>query len=96
MHSLVCTFSVIVLLFIVITDKNTLENNTEEQVNNMIREQLKHNTQVWEQLLHATGGKLELSKCKFTILNWNHNTTPRITTQSAEPIKIKDKLLCGT
>jgi hypothetical protein len=31
------------------------------------------NATIWEQLLHIVGGKLELSKCKFTTYKWEAN-----------------------
>jgi hypothetical protein len=31
---------------------------------------LQSNATTWEQLLHTVGGKLELSKCKFTVYDW--------------------------
>ena len=34
-------------------------------------DELQKTAQWWEQLLHATGGKLELSKCFFYILQWD-------------------------
>ena len=33
-------------------------------------EQLQHDTQEWEKLVATTGGKLELSKCFYYILQW--------------------------
>jgi hypothetical protein len=31
---------------------------------------LTHNATTWEKLLHLIGGKLELTKCKFTVYSW--------------------------
>jgi hypothetical protein len=36
-----------------------------------IEDYLLHNAQLWERLLNATGGKLQISKCKFTIIQWD-------------------------
>jgi hypothetical protein len=36
-------------------------------------ELIQHNATTWERLLFLIGGKLELSKCKFTIYNWTDN-----------------------
>lgn len=49
----------------------TMINNTTdpEEIINIIQ----HNMQAWEQILFSSGGKLELSKCKFCILQWQHN-----------------------
>jgi hypothetical protein len=51
-------------------------NNNRDQILSTI----KSNTTLWEQLLHQAGGKLEINKCKFTILTWTFDTngTPRI------------------
>ena len=70
---------------------NNNENNNKEQLNTIIRNKLRHNTQLWEKLLYTTGGKLELTKCKFTILNWNQNKTSSNKKLQSEPIKIKDR-----
>jgi hypothetical protein len=35
---------------------------------------LQHNIKLWESLLHAIGGKLELSKCKFTCFRWTSDS----------------------
>lgn len=42
------------------------DSQTEDQA---VRD-LQETAQWWEQLLHATGGKLELSKCFFYIMQW--------------------------
>ena len=36
-----------------------------------IHDLLKHDVQLWEQLLHVTGGKLEIPKCKFLVFTWS-------------------------
>jgi hypothetical protein len=36
-----------------------------------IKDYLLHNAQLWERLLNATGGKLQISKCKLTIIQWD-------------------------
>jgi hypothetical protein len=32
-----------------------------------------HNATLWERLLYQIGGKLEISKCKFVVYNWEYN-----------------------
>lgn len=44
--------------------------NNEEDI---VKDTLQHNTQQWEELLHATGGKLELQKCKYCVFSWSFN-----------------------
>ena len=43
---------------------------------------MKTTAQWWEQLLHATGGKLELPKCFFYVIYWafNEEGEPRLLT----------------
>jgi hypothetical protein len=48
--------------------------NISRQAETEISEDLQHAAQWWEQLLHASGGKLELSKCFFYILKWKFNS----------------------
>jgi hypothetical protein len=38
-----------------------------------IRDIIQHDTQIWEELLNASGGKLELPKCKYCVFSWKHN-----------------------
>jgi hypothetical protein len=40
----------------------------------VVRQQIAHNTQLWERLLHVVGGKLELSKSKILIFSWRFNS----------------------
>jgi hypothetical protein len=54
-------------IFLIVTDEN---GTTAEEL-------LTHNTQLWERLLHASGGKLELSKCKFTVMQWDFDPAGR-------------------
>ena len=42
--------------------------NIEELINI-----LEHNATTWENLLFTIGGKLEISKCKFTVYKWETN-----------------------
>jgi hypothetical protein len=37
---------------------------------NEVYEFLKYDDELWEKLLYAKGGKLELSKCKFVTFDW--------------------------
>lgn len=50
-------------LFLIIPDSN----------GHTIHDLLKHDVQLWEQLLHVTGGKLEIPKCKFLVFTWTFN-----------------------
>jgi hypothetical protein len=36
-----------------------------------IEQLTQHNTQAWERLLNAIGGKLEITKCRFSKIEWN-------------------------
>ena len=47
--------------------------------------------QYWEQLLDATGGKLELPKCFYYIIRWNFNAEgeARLSTKEEVPYEIK-------
>ena len=47
--------------------------NRHRQNETELCEDLQHAAQWWEQLLHASGGKLELSKCFFYIIQWEFN-----------------------
>jgi hypothetical protein len=48
-----------------------------------IVQQLQEDAKIWERLLAATGGKLELSKCFYYILTWEFKDegTPRHTSK---------------
>ena len=48
---------------------NDFDNSIQNKETN-IQTDLQQATQWWEQLLHATGGKLELNKCFFYNLQW--------------------------
>jgi hypothetical protein len=54
----------------------TCNNNSRDTLLTM----LQHNTQLWESLLYHMGGKLEISKCKFSIMTWtfDHQGTATI------------------
>jgi hypothetical protein len=54
-------------IFLIAPDEN---GTTAEEL-------LTHKTQLWEQFLHASGGKLELSKCKFTVMQWDFDSAGR-------------------
>ena len=47
---------------------NIDDNNIDE-----LRQQLHHDMLIWQELLEASGGKLELSKCFYYILSWKFN-----------------------
>jgi hypothetical protein len=54
------------------TTNNKTHSNTssEHRSDETTTPRLKTAAQWWEQLLHATGGKLELPKCFYYLLNW--------------------------
>jgi hypothetical protein len=59
-----------------------------------IAELLRHNTQLWEDLLHATGGKLELPKCKFFLFKWRYSKDGTATLDKdiiTETLSIRDR-----
>jgi hypothetical protein len=63
-------------------------NDIEELI-----DMLQHNAATWEQLLYTIGGKLELSKCKFTVYNWkqdNKGTMILSTDKSIGKIRIME------
>ena len=57
-------------------DDTSLFTNIPFHLNNMIDaiRNLQGATETWAELLEASGGKLELSKCFYYILNWKFNT----------------------
>jgi hypothetical protein len=58
-------------LWATIQQPQTVDNQqTEAQSIEALVTKLKDAAQWWEQLLHASGGKLELEKCFFYILHW--------------------------
>lgn len=63
-------------------------HNAQLSVNQM----LQRNAQKWEKLLNATGGKLEISKCKYATLEWKFDQDGLPTTHDSikEDIKIRN------
>jgi hypothetical protein len=59
-----------------------------------IDELIKHNLQAWEHLLHTVGGKLEITKCRFSKLEWTSNSKGVYTLNQQnmdnDPISITD------
>jgi hypothetical protein len=51
-------------------------------------EKIESDGQLWEQLLHTTGGELELSKCFYYILSWRWNNVGNPIPQTIEEQKI--------
>lgn len=57
-----------------------------------VKDILKNNTQQWEALLHATGGKLKLQKCKYCIFSWSFNSDGTVLlndTHNVTPIQLQ-------
>lgn len=54
-------------------DDTSLFCNIKSNNRNELRNQLHHDMVIWQELLEASGGKLELSKCFYYILHWNFN-----------------------
>ena len=52
---------------------------------------MQESTQAWEHLLHTSGGKLQLDKCAFYIIEWKFNKdgTHYINKTSTEALIIK-------
>jgi hypothetical protein len=48
---------------------------------------IQHNATTWERLLYLVGGKLELSKCKFTVYDWQPNEFGTMTLSTETKIK---------
>ena len=72
-ESITCPISKIEIMnkiraFVDDTNSLSLCKNAEE-----LEHLLTTNATIWEQLLHTIGGKLELSKCKFTTYLWKAN-----------------------
>ncbi len=47
-----------------------------------LKQTVQNNTKLWESLLHTIGGKLELTKCKFSVFNWQTNSLGTTTLQT--------------
>jgi hypothetical protein len=60
-----------------------------------IYHKLRHNAQTWADLLGASGGALELSKCSCHLMNWQFGEKGDpvlVTTQPALPLEVMDPL----
>jgi hypothetical protein len=49
---------------------NQFEKDEQERTWELILQHAKRNSQLWTNLLHASGGALELTKCSFHLLRW--------------------------
>jgi hypothetical protein len=49
------------------------DNSIGQATEQILSQQMQHMAQLWEQLLHLTGGKLELSKCFYYPIMWSFN-----------------------
>lgn len=50
---------------------NCFEGDEKEDTWKVILQYAQQNAQLWTNLLHASGGALELSKCSFHLLQWS-------------------------
>ena len=63
---------------------------TQAETEHQLTKKLETNTNKWESLLFATGGKLEIPKCNFSVMSWKENSAgiPQLH-QNPEPTNIK-------
>ena len=54
-----------------VDDKTYYVNNTLKQLKQTITEAMQQSIRVWDEILTFVGGKLEMSKCNFCILDWS-------------------------
>jgi hypothetical protein len=80
-------------------DNTSLFSNLEDFNDNIaiLDNQLQKDSQLWSELLQASGGKLELSKCFYYLLAWKFNVEGdpiplNITELPNNPIQIHDKM----
>ena len=81
-----------------VDDISTYTGNLQEEMNDKFNidkavEDVTTTTQWWEQLLHSTGGKLELAKCATYMISWEYDKEgkPSIRpTDNTRPIIIND------
>jgi hypothetical protein len=67
-------------------------HNTE--LSYSLQENIQHNMQSWEELLHRVGGKLEISKCRVVRFSWdkeNPELYPETEHNQNNPITIRDQ-----
>ena len=70
-----------------------LTDNSDKQMHlDEIVEGLQKTAQWWEELLYATGGKLELSKCFFYLLHWTFNDLGHPTLATPEEMRKEIKI----
>jgi ribonuclease HI len=80
-----------------VDDTNTSLNSWLPQHQSTTTEllrRLKEDTQQWNDLLFVSGGKLELSKCSFHVLEFTFqpNGTPQVNGQKPQPIQLRDSI----
>jgi hypothetical protein len=72
-----------------------LSNESEEELQQLVK-RAEYNAMTWSQLLRATGGALELSKCSYHVLHWqfaSHGAPVLGNMMSnAQPITVPDPL----
>jgi hypothetical protein len=71
-------------IFLNIDDKSTQPQPNE------IAQKLQHNARLWEKLLKATGGKLELTKCFYYILYWKFDKEGAPTPMTKEELEANE------
>ena len=61
---------------------------------NKLIQRLKHDTQVWHDLLWFSGGKLELPKCSYHLVafDFDRDGTPTLIQKSFQPIQVQDNV----
>ena len=94
------TWEVKILGFV--DDKKHYVNNILIQLKQTITEAMQQSIRVWDEVLTFVGGKLEMSKCNFCILDWTFdksdkptisNKKERITLLLANNIKVHSQQL---
>lgn len=64
----------------------------EDDDGRTIEEHIQRSTQWWEKLINASGGQLEITKCKFSLMKWDFDSEGRASLQTSNniPIQIQD------
>ena len=80
-----------------VDDTNACVNEWLPQRDGKLEETLtkaQHDTQLWNDLLFTSGGKLELSKCSYHVLRFSFTAdgTPQVNTSSTPPLTIIDSV----
>ena len=76
-----------------IDDKNQYTNDWKNNNIKTITDNIKHAAQSWEELLHTSGGKLEISKCCMIVMDWTNDSKGSqalLPTNKRNTISIKD------